>query len=141
MSLFADPAAPEATSGADGLAPLRFPPQLLLTLEQFALVCSGNREAELELAADGSQVVPASAGFCCPSSGPWRCGQPTVSPNGSTLSSCWKPAPPSRVSSFRWRRSGPPEPAQRATEAEQAPLMTNSFCPTTPSLPVSLLAF
>jgi hypothetical protein len=57
MSLSAVPAAPEATSGADGLAPLRFPPELRLTPEQFALVCAGNREAVLEIAADGSLIV------------------------------------------------------------------------------------
>ena len=44
------------------------------------------------------------------------------------------------VSNFRSRRSGPPEPTQRATEAEQAPLIINRFCPTRPPLPGSLLA-
>jgi hypothetical protein len=43
MSLSAVPAAPEATSGVDGLALLRLPPELRLTLEQFALVCAENR--------------------------------------------------------------------------------------------------
>ncbi len=56
MFLSAASAAPEATSGADGLAPLRFPPELRLTPEQFALVYAENREAVL-LAADGSLVV------------------------------------------------------------------------------------
>ena len=37
----------------DVLAPLRLPPELRLTPEQFALVCAENREAVLELAADG----------------------------------------------------------------------------------------
>jgi hypothetical protein len=45
MSLSAVPAAPEAPSGVDGLAPLRFPPELRLTPEQFALVYAENREA------------------------------------------------------------------------------------------------
>ena len=62
MTLSAIPAAPEATSGATGLAPLRFPPQLRLTPEQFALVCAENREAVLELAADGSLVVMTPTG-------------------------------------------------------------------------------
>ncbi|MCX5953126.1 MAG: Uma2 family endonuclease [Cyanobacteria bacterium] len=57
MTLSSIPAAPEATTGADGLAPLRFPPQLRLTPEQFALVCAENREAVPELAADGSLIV------------------------------------------------------------------------------------
>ena len=57
INLSAIPAAPVATSGADGLAPLRFPLELRLTPEQFALVCAENREAVLELAADGSLVV------------------------------------------------------------------------------------
>jgi Uma2 family endonuclease len=51
------PAGPKATSGAGGLARLRLPPELRLTPEQFALVCAENREAVLELAADGSLVV------------------------------------------------------------------------------------
>ena len=45
------------TSGADGLAPLRFPPELRLPPEQFAVVCAENREAGLEPAADGRLVV------------------------------------------------------------------------------------
>ena len=57
MTLSAVPAAPEATSGVGGLAPLRVSPQLRLTPEQFALVCAANREAVLELAADGSLVL------------------------------------------------------------------------------------
>jgi hypothetical protein len=57
MSLSAVPPASEATAGADGLAPLRFPPELRHTPEQFVLVCAENREAVLELAADGSLVV------------------------------------------------------------------------------------
>ena len=41
------------TSPADALAPLRLPPDLRLTPEQFELVCAENRDAVLELAADG----------------------------------------------------------------------------------------
>ena len=37
--------------------PLQFPPGLRLTPEQFALLCSENREAVLELAADGSLII------------------------------------------------------------------------------------
>ena len=42
-----------SSSSFDPLAPLRFPPDLRLTPEQFELVCAANREAVLELAADG----------------------------------------------------------------------------------------
>jgi len=40
----------------DSLAPLRLPPDLRLTPEQFALVCTENWEAVLELAADGRLI-------------------------------------------------------------------------------------
>ena len=40
----------------DALAPLRLPADLRLTLEQFQLVCAENREAVLELAADGRLI-------------------------------------------------------------------------------------
>jgi Uma2 family endonuclease len=42
--------------------PLQFPPGLRLTPEQFALLCSQNREAVLELAADGSLIVMTPTG-------------------------------------------------------------------------------
>ena len=42
--------------------PLQFPPGLRLTPEQFALLCSENREAVLELAADGSLIVMTPTG-------------------------------------------------------------------------------
>jgi len=35
----------------------RFPPDLRLTPEQFALLCAENREAVLELAADGRRSI------------------------------------------------------------------------------------
>jgi Uma2 family endonuclease len=38
------------------LAPLRLPPELRLTPEQFELVCAENREAVLELSADGRLI-------------------------------------------------------------------------------------
>lgn len=44
------------------IAPLRFPPGLRLTPEQFALLCAENREAVLELAADGSLIVMTPTG-------------------------------------------------------------------------------
>jgi len=40
----------------DALAPLRLPPELRLTPEQFELVCAENREAVLELSADGRLI-------------------------------------------------------------------------------------
>jgi hypothetical protein len=49
--LAADLSAPAARF--DCLAPLRLPPELRLTLEQFELVCAENPEAVLEFAADG----------------------------------------------------------------------------------------
>ena len=42
--------------------PFQFPPGLRLTPEQFALLCSQNREAVLELAADGSLIVMTPTG-------------------------------------------------------------------------------
>ena len=45
-----------------GLAPLRFPPDLRLTPEQFTLVCAENREAVLELAADGRLITMTPTG-------------------------------------------------------------------------------
>jgi Uma2 family endonuclease len=56
-----------ATRGDDpasfnGLVPLRFPPDLRLTPEQFALVCAENREAVLELAADGRLITMTPTG-------------------------------------------------------------------------------
>ena len=41
----------------DALAPLRLPHELRLTPEQFELVCAENREAVLELAADGRVIA------------------------------------------------------------------------------------
>ncbi len=52
MTLFASPAASDLTSAADGIASLRFPANLRLTPDQFALLCAENRDAVLELAAD-----------------------------------------------------------------------------------------
>lgn len=46
----------------DALAPLRFPHDLRLTPEQFALVCSENRDAVLELAANGRVIAMAPTG-------------------------------------------------------------------------------
>jgi Uma2 family endonuclease len=46
----------------DALAPLRFPHDLRLTPEQFELVCAENREAVLELAADGRVIAMTPTG-------------------------------------------------------------------------------
>jgi hypothetical protein len=54
MTISASPFAAEPTTPFHALAPLRVPPDLRLTPEQFALLCAENREAVLELAADGS---------------------------------------------------------------------------------------
>ena len=62
MSISASPRACATTTPADALAPLRFPPGLRLTPEQFALLCAENREAVLELAADGQVLAMTPTG-------------------------------------------------------------------------------
>ncbi len=59
MTLTTSPAAEVTAMAAplDSLAPLRLPPELRLTPEQFALVCAENCEAVLELAADGRVIA------------------------------------------------------------------------------------
>ncbi len=49
-------------SAVDALSPLRLPPGLRLTPEQFELVCAENREAVLELAADGLLITTRPTG-------------------------------------------------------------------------------
>lgn len=56
------PVALDSATPFHALSQLRFPPGLRLTPEQFALLCAENREAVLELAADGSLIVMAPAG-------------------------------------------------------------------------------
>jgi Uma2 family endonuclease len=46
----------------DVLAPLRLPPDLRLTPEQFELVCAENQEAVLELASDGRVIAMTPTG-------------------------------------------------------------------------------
>ncbi|MFM7453449.1 MAG: Uma2 family endonuclease [Cyanobium sp.] len=46
----------------DALAPLRLPPDLHLTPEQFERVCAENRDAVLELAADGRVIAMTPTG-------------------------------------------------------------------------------
>ena len=62
MTLSASPVTPAAAAPFDALAPLRFPPELRLTPEQFALLCAENREAVLELAADGRVLAMTPTG-------------------------------------------------------------------------------
>jgi len=62
MTLSASPAAPEAATPVDALAPLRFPSGLRLTPDQFALLCAENRDAVLELAADGRVLAMTPTG-------------------------------------------------------------------------------
>ncbi|MEO1003766.1 MAG: Uma2 family endonuclease [Cyanobacteria bacterium J06638_7] len=54
MTLTTSPAS--ASSAFDALAPLRLPVDLRLTPEQFELVCAENREAVLELSANGRLI-------------------------------------------------------------------------------------
>ncbi|MFM9099831.1 MAG: Uma2 family endonuclease [Cyanobium sp.] len=61
MTLTTSPAGTTPT-GSDAAAPLRLPPDLHLTPEQFALVCAENREAVLELAADGRVIAMTPTG-------------------------------------------------------------------------------
>jgi Uma2 family endonuclease len=56
------PPAPAPASPFDALAPLRLPPDLRLTPEQFERVCAENREAVLELAADGRLITMTPSG-------------------------------------------------------------------------------
>ena len=62
MTLSASPVAAEAATPADALAPLRFPSGLRLTPDQFALLCAENRDAVLELAADGRVLAMTPTG-------------------------------------------------------------------------------
>jgi Uma2 family endonuclease len=64
MTLTASSATAESPSAAsfDALACLRMPPDLRLTPEQFELVCAENRDAVLELAADGRVIAMTPTG-------------------------------------------------------------------------------
>lgn len=64
MTLTTSPATAHNAPGApfDALAPLRLPADLRLTPEQFELVCAENREAVLELAADGRVIAMTPTG-------------------------------------------------------------------------------
>jgi Uma2 family endonuclease len=64
MTLTTSPATDAAAfaGSLDALAPLRFPHELRLTPEQFELVCAENREAVLELAADGRVIAMTPTG-------------------------------------------------------------------------------
>jgi len=64
MSLTTSPATSLTASATplDALAPLRLPPELRLTPEQFALVCAENREAVLELDAEGRLITMTPTG-------------------------------------------------------------------------------
>jgi len=64
MTLSATPAAAQAASASplDAGVPLRLPADLRLTPEQFELVCSANREAVLELSADGLLIAMTPTG-------------------------------------------------------------------------------
>jgi Uma2 family endonuclease len=59
MTLSTSPAQthPGPSASPDALAPLRLPMELRLTPEQFEQVCAANREAVLELAADGQLMA------------------------------------------------------------------------------------
>jgi len=64
MPLTTSPATAQGPGAAslDALAPLRLPPDLHLTPEQFERVCAENRDAVLELAADGSVIAMTPTG-------------------------------------------------------------------------------
>jgi Uma2 family endonuclease len=55
-------ATPDTARSLNALAPLRFPIGLRLKPEQFALLCAENREAVLELAADGQVLTMTPTG-------------------------------------------------------------------------------
>ncbi|MFM8662052.1 MAG: Uma2 family endonuclease [Cyanobium sp.] len=64
MTLTTSQAAAQGPGAAslDALAPLRLPPDLHLTPEQFERVCAENRDAVLELAADGRVIAMTPTG-------------------------------------------------------------------------------
>lgn len=62
MTLSASSVAIDAATSFHALLPLRFPSGLRLTPEQFALLCSENREAVLELTADGRVLAMTPTG-------------------------------------------------------------------------------
>jgi len=66
MTLTTSPSQSQFTSAItarfDALAPLRLPPDLRLTPDQFELVCAENRDAVLELAADGRVIAMTPTG-------------------------------------------------------------------------------
>jgi Uma2 family endonuclease len=62
MTVSASPCVPDAANLSASPVPLRFPPELRFTPEQFTLVCAANRESVLELAADGRLVVMTPTG-------------------------------------------------------------------------------
>ena len=62
MTISAGPCAPGPTASFHASAPLRFPSDMRLTPVQFALLCAENREAVLELAADGRVLAMTPTG-------------------------------------------------------------------------------
>ena len=62
MTISTSPAPLNTTTFFNALSPLRFPPGLRLVPEQFALLCAENREAVLELAADGRVLAMTPTG-------------------------------------------------------------------------------
>ena len=62
MTISTSPAPLNTTTSFNALSPLRFPPALRLKPEQFALLCAENREAVLELAADGRVLAMTPTG-------------------------------------------------------------------------------
>ena len=62
MTISTSPAPLNTTTSFNALSPLRFPPGLRLKPEQFALLCAENREAVLELAADGRVLAMTPTG-------------------------------------------------------------------------------
>lgn len=62
MTISSSPVAVDTGTSFHALSPLRFPSALRLTPEQFALLCAENREAVLELAADGQVLAMTPTG-------------------------------------------------------------------------------
>ena len=62
MAISASSRSRDTTTPFHALAPLRFPADLRLNPEQFALLCAENREAALELAADGQALAMTPSG-------------------------------------------------------------------------------
>jgi Uma2 family endonuclease len=122
MTLITSPAATTPTgltpTGLEALAPLRLPPDRRLTPEQLELVCAENREAVLELAADGRVIAltPSDEGPRGVSA--WRAKMAAYQANGARLG--WLLLPHEQAVEA-WPSSGPPRRLEQLQVLEGTP--------------------